>query len=586
MADDVDLYEKNGDKISEESDVNRNGATSSYEKTGIQDTTSENSVCQPSPLNPPIRPVDVSTSNENLNVSSSAAETTTKELPTTSCDVVSTEFAETQSSVDKGPSRDLNSALGGGLFRSRQKNNAAAEELCLNAVDNIREESDLENVNDAVELLPGILEEKKVLKAIIFLDLNNVQDYWKNMPKDMEWKDEIHVVFYTGTNMNYKDDKCKIYCDLKSSGQLCLIQCGETKKSIQVAITIRIALLHGKIPEDVRRIIVSRDPDFKEVQRQFQAFHPIDVITPKGDTCDKDFYKQMQYLCSSSRSGGAETTMKELPSTSCDVVSAESVETQSSADVGPSRDLDSASGGELFRLRTNDAAAKKRCLESVHIRGKNINCAVELVFRILCEILEMKGLKAIIFLDFDNLGEYFRHLPNDLEPSTARVFHFVFYGRKNNWRKKNERCPCYHELKKCGRVFLKQCGDASEAADIAIAISIALLHGKIPEHIHFIIASKDKGFLEVKNQLRGFRRQIDIMKPEGDKCEDEFYERLMPGLPGVNEKSCRIELNIECWRLCHQWRLLADPEIAVGIFHLYQHLQYHHRPPPRACKEL
>uniref|UniRef100_A0A6I8R9Y7 Zinc finger protein 451 n=1 Tax=Xenopus tropicalis TaxID=8364 RepID=A0A6I8R9Y7_XENTR len=128
----------------------------------------------------------------------------------------------------------------------------------------------------------------------------------------------------------------------------------------------------------------------------------------------------------------------------------------------------------------------------------------------------LRTMTHIVFVDLDNWGQLFSHLPGFLNEGT---FVWGFHGGKNNW-KRPVNCKVFNYLSNTGSFFLHpHCGHRKDASDFAICMHAGRLDEKLPKQIPFTILSGDKGFLELESQFKKTHRSAHILNPhnlEGD----------------------------------------------------------------------
>jgi hypothetical protein len=126
----------------------------------------------------------------------------------------------------------------------------------------------------------------------------------------------------------------------------------------------------------------------------------------------------------------------------------------------------------------------------------------------------------IIFIDLDNWGKFFS-LPYPLPP---KVFVWAFcggqFGQSLKWS------VHFRALLQEKRFFQHpKCGTSKNAADFALCVQAARLDLQLPVDIPFTVLSGDKGFGELKSQLKSSARQIHLVDPHREQA-DILYATL------------------------------------------------------------
>ncbi|XP_072912642.1 E3 SUMO-protein ligase ZNF451 isoform X4 [Hemitrygon akajei] len=122
----------------------------------------------------------------------------------------------------------------------------------------------------------------------------------------------------------------------------------------------------------------------------------------------------------------------------------------------------------------------------------------------------LRTMTHLVFIDLDNWAGFFNNLPGQLNQGT---FFWGFQGGKNNW-KAPENCPVYNYLVNTGCFFLHpRCSARKDAADFAICMHAGRMDEQLPKHIPFTVLSGDKGFEELKNQLKKTMRPGHVLNP-------------------------------------------------------------------------
>ncbi|XP_041044101.1 E3 SUMO-protein ligase ZNF451 isoform X1 [Carcharodon carcharias] len=144
----------------------------------------------------------------------------------------------------------------------------------------------------------------------------------------------------------------------------------------------------------------------------------------------------------------------------------------------------------------------------------------------------LRTMTHLVFIDLDNWAGFFNHLPGHLNQGT---FFWGFQGGKNHW-KPPENCPVYNFLVNTGCFFLHpRCSTRKDAADFAICMHAGRMDEQLPKHIPFTVLSGDKGFEELKNQLKKTMRPGHILNPH--QMEGELMCALLNSISDIGKDS-------------------------------------------------
>ncbi|XP_067840159.1 E3 SUMO-protein ligase ZNF451 isoform X2 [Heptranchias perlo] len=144
----------------------------------------------------------------------------------------------------------------------------------------------------------------------------------------------------------------------------------------------------------------------------------------------------------------------------------------------------------------------------------------------------LRTMTHLVFIDLDNWAGFFNHLPGHLNQGT---FFWGFQGGKTHW-KAPENCPIYNFLVNTGCFFLHpRCSARKDAADFAICMHAGRMDEQLPKHIPFTVLSGDKGFEELKNQLRKTMRPGYILNPH--QMEGELMCALLNSISDIGKVS-------------------------------------------------
>ncbi|XP_072354510.1 E3 SUMO-protein ligase ZNF451 isoform X1 [Scyliorhinus torazame] len=144
----------------------------------------------------------------------------------------------------------------------------------------------------------------------------------------------------------------------------------------------------------------------------------------------------------------------------------------------------------------------------------------------------LRTMTHLVFIDLDNWAGFFNHLPGHLNQGT---FFWGFQGGKNHW-KQPENCPVYNFLVNTGCFFLHpRCSTRKDAADFAICMHAGRMDEQLPKHIPFTVLSGDKGFEELKNQLKKTMRPGHVLNPH--QMEGELMCALLNSISDIGKDS-------------------------------------------------
>ncbi|XP_067876257.1 E3 SUMO-protein ligase ZNF451 isoform X2 [Heterodontus francisci] len=169
----------------------------------------------------------------------------------------------------------------------------------------------------------------------------------------------------------------------------------------------------------------------------------------------------------------------------------------------------------------------------------------------------LRTMTHLVFIDLDNWAGFFNHLPGHLNQGT---FFWGFQGGNTHW-KAPENCPVYNFLVNTGCFFLHpRCSARKDAADFAICMHVCVLFfynlvlsykstdidncscfgagrmdEQLPKHIPFTVLSGDKGFEELKNQLKKTMRPGHILNPH--QMEGELMCALLNSISDIGKGS-------------------------------------------------
>ncbi|XP_042189516.1 E3 SUMO-protein ligase ZNF451 [Callorhinchus milii] len=144
----------------------------------------------------------------------------------------------------------------------------------------------------------------------------------------------------------------------------------------------------------------------------------------------------------------------------------------------------------------------------------------------------LRTMTHLVFIDLDNWAGFFKHLPGHLNQGT---FFWGFKGGKTVW-KQPENCPIYNYLVNTGSFFLHPpCSDRKDAADFAICMHAGRMDEQLPKHIPFTVLSGDKGFEELKNQLKKTMRPGHVLNPH--HMEGEMMCALLNSISDIGKGS-------------------------------------------------
>ncbi|XP_078397951.1 E3 SUMO-protein ligase ZNF451 isoform X2 [Cetorhinus maximus] len=144
----------------------------------------------------------------------------------------------------------------------------------------------------------------------------------------------------------------------------------------------------------------------------------------------------------------------------------------------------------------------------------------------------LRTMTHLVFIDLDNWAGFFNHLPGHLNQGT---FFWGFQGGRNHW-KPPENCPVYNFLVNTGCFFLHpRCSTRKDAADFAICMHAGRMDEQLPKHIPFTVLSGDKGFEELKNQLKKTMRPGHILNPH--QMEGELMCALLNSISDIGKDS-------------------------------------------------
>ncbi|XP_055491037.1 E3 SUMO-protein ligase ZNF451 isoform X2 [Leucoraja erinacea] len=144
----------------------------------------------------------------------------------------------------------------------------------------------------------------------------------------------------------------------------------------------------------------------------------------------------------------------------------------------------------------------------------------------------LRTMTHLVFIDLDNWAGFFNHLPGQLNQGT---FFWGFQGGKTNW-KAPENCPVYNYLVNTGCFFLHpRCSARKDAADFAICMHAGRMDEQLPKHIPFTVLSGDKGFEELKNQLKKTMRPGHVLNPH--QMEGELMCALLNSISDIGKDS-------------------------------------------------
>ncbi|XP_062504471.1 uncharacterized protein LOC134181246 isoform X2 [Corticium candelabrum] len=114
-------------------------------------------------------------------------------------------------------------------------------------------------------------------------------------------------------------------------------------------------------------------------------------------------------------------------------------------------------------------------------------------------VADLRQRKLIIFVDLDNWSGIFRRLPR---PLPKGVFVWAFFGGHTNWRIPKQSVSFNSLVADKGFYLHPRCGTRKDAADFALCMQAGIIHAGLPTSIPFVILSGDKGFEELRQQLR------------------------------------------------------------------------------------
>uniref|UniRef100_UPI00398E871C E3 SUMO-protein ligase ZNF451 isoform X2 n=1 Tax=Pristiophorus japonicus TaxID=55135 RepID=UPI00398E871C len=144
----------------------------------------------------------------------------------------------------------------------------------------------------------------------------------------------------------------------------------------------------------------------------------------------------------------------------------------------------------------------------------------------------LRTMTHLVFIDLDNWAGFFNHLPGHLNQGT---FFWGFQGGRTNW-KAPENCPIYNFLVNTGCFFLHpRCSSRKDAADFAICMHAGRMDEQLPKHIPFTVLSGDKGFEELKNQLKKTLRPGHVLNPH--QMEGELMCALLNSISDIGKDS-------------------------------------------------
>ncbi|XP_078061932.1 E3 SUMO-protein ligase ZNF451-like [Mustelus asterias] len=175
----------------------------------------------------------------------------------------------------------------------------------------------------------------------------------------------------------------------------------------------------------------------------------------------------------------------------------------------------------------------------------------------------LRTMTHLVFIDLDNWAGFFNHLPGHLNQGT---FFWGFQGGKNHW-KPPENCPVYNFLVNTGCFFLHpRCSTRKDAADFAICMHAGRMDEQLPKHIPFTVLSGDKGFEELKNQLKKTMRPGHILNPH--QMEGELMCALLNSISDIGkdsddedevlQKTLTLSLQEEKQRTAHEDATIED----------------------------
>ncbi|XP_051881116.1 E3 SUMO-protein ligase ZNF451 isoform X2 [Pristis pectinata] len=144
----------------------------------------------------------------------------------------------------------------------------------------------------------------------------------------------------------------------------------------------------------------------------------------------------------------------------------------------------------------------------------------------------LRTMTHLVFIDLDNWAGFFNHLPGQLNQGT---FFWGFQGGKTHW-KAPENCRIYNYLVNTGCFFLHpRCSARKDAADFAICMHAGRMDEQLPKHIPFTVLSGDKGFEELKNQLKKTMRPGHVLNPH--QMEGELMCALLNSISDIGKDS-------------------------------------------------
>ncbi|XP_069742173.1 E3 SUMO-protein ligase ZNF451 isoform X3 [Narcine bancroftii] len=142
----------------------------------------------------------------------------------------------------------------------------------------------------------------------------------------------------------------------------------------------------------------------------------------------------------------------------------------------------------------------------------------------------LRTMAHLVFIDLDNWAGFFNHLPGQLNQGT---FFWGFQGGKSHW-KTPENCPVFNYLVNTGCFFLHpRCSARKDAADFAICMHAGRMDEQLPKHIPFTVLSGDKGFEELKNQLKKTMRPGHVLNPH--HMEGELMCALLNSISDIGK---------------------------------------------------